>query len=477
MNKYCEKHPGVKLNVWGSCPRCREEEEQKKEQKARENQRINLERERLETQRTEQARMDSFRAEQTERTQQLIEEQRAEREAAQQSREMLRERIEEERSEQRAEKEYQRIREGLPYFTEEYQLEWARLSRDYDRESSRLHSFREHQSALAKEIWERMQDGSLPPVVDSKALEAIRQSTDLELLDDLYLNLREVSRSSKRKRPKGLPELPDTRPSKSFCSFVSAVTGIVANRVMLEGTSPKPPGKSAIFWTVIYFIAGLLLIRPASLGAASFRNILFVWPSFLFAGILALRFVRYFKKKRRFEELSRDQEEFVELAQAAASCSQASANSNSVRSDKERDTAVAQEFARSVVGGEGIPNIESLQEKMKLQEELERHLHRIWLIPAEPYMNFALRPDSDSKVGKKLMEEFGDPDEFLDGFEQLENQYTHMKQEIIHVGDEVVRGIRIPDKKSIKLMRCISCGGPLSRSDNGLCPYCGSQYR
>ena len=50
-------------------------------------------------------------------------------------------------------------------------------------------------------------------------------------------------------------------------------------------------------------------------------------------------------------------------------------------------------------------------------------------------------------------------------------QYSYMYGEIRRVGSEIIRGLRVPDRKIISL-DCPNCGGPVT-SESGQCPYCG----
>jgi uncharacterized Zn finger protein (UPF0148 family) len=43
--------------------------------------------------------------------------------------------------------------------------------------------------------------------------------------------------------------------------------------------------------------------------------------------------------------------------------------------------------------------------------------------------------------------------------------------EIRRVGSEIIRGLRVPDRK-ITAQDCPTCGGPVT-SESGKCPYCG----
>lgn len=57
------------------------------------------------------------------------------------------------------------------------------------------------------------------------------------------------------------------------------------------------------------------------------------------------------------------------------------------------------------------------------------------------------------------------------GCERILTQYNYMCGEIRRVGSEIIKGLRVPDRK-ISALDCPNCGGPVT-SESRKCPYCG----
>jgi predicted nucleic-acid-binding Zn-ribbon protein len=58
--------------------------------------------------------------------------------------------------------------------------------------------------------------------------------------------------------------------------------------------------------------------------------------------------------------------------------------------------------------------------------------------------------------------------------EQIRVQYNYLREEIRRVGSEILRGIRVAEKK-IQVIECPRCGGPASE-EAARCPYCGNEF-
>ena len=460
---------------WNGCPQCNQEKEQRKREEKLlelENDRRKSERKRAEQDSIEQSKMESFRTEQRYREEQLLEEQRRQRDVSEKTHAMLRQRMVVEEEDRNTEKLNMCLRAGLPYFSIEYQNAWADICRTYDRESRRKQMFDRRMEEIGKELWKRVDMNTLPPVVAEVLEDQLYSDFDTEELDSLYTSILRRSKKS----------LPEEMPSSGYYALRSAIHEILKNEVLLEKVGPNPPTGGCITTMVAFLATGVVCNTNSGGGFSPFQNnfwnIVLLWPGAVALLIIVLWTLYYSNRKAVFFAYLNDQERFVNCIRSML----LTGSSESIRGLTEeslREMTTFQEF-KQLVGGSGSElDKKQLGKKVVLHEALKEVLGEIEKRALPVYFIYSLGPDSDSHVGRQISSDIGDAEEanaFLDEYSKLEEEYLHMRSEIHTIGDEVVRGIRIPEKRSIRLLKCISCGGLLSQGDNGRCPYCGSEY-
>ncbi len=427
---YCRKHPSVRLNWLGSCPRC--------ESEAKNNQlQITLIREQQEANRiATHANKENQRLQEK-----LISEQQATRSL-----------LENQKQEMQTKRNQEMIKAGIVEFESDFQYEWNRVAKKYkkllriQREIDSLIS-----SRLELEFQEAFTTAKLPATI----------TTEVDAIYDLDGHRNELNQIHKSIDAYSSCQFQFNDPGNNANKLALLLRDYINNKAYADIKMPDcavPLVISSV--SLLFFLSRLFILTfdKHYMYETNFRilaigsGIVGIWS--LFVALRKIKRKNQILKKRTSARLG-----FDKLATYLSG--------EILKIKWEGTEKVTHGFFKDL-------DVVLRSSFNVLKENLRSR-----------YSYTMIAKDSPSPTGRELYSVLNTEDRFssLEDFENSLGEYAvkfqYMKKAIIEIGEEIQEGHRVASrmkKKRIELMKCPACSGPLAKDGTSSCHYCGNQF-